>query len=151
MADTAMMEKTTTRTDSTLIDTLNDLRSHELAAIIQYMKHHYVVTGAPGTALAGEFKEIAIAEMRHAEELGERIDYLGGEPTTQPSDIFGTDTEFEKMAATDMRTEEGAVELYRKAVKQFADAGDVVTRRLLEDILADEEDHLNTFGNMIGK
>lgn len=152
MAGTTVMEKQHTTTGSPeLIDTLNELRAAELAAIGQYMRHHYVVTGAPGTALAGEFKEIAVAEMRHAEKLGERIDYLGGEPTTQPSDIMKADTEFEAMAKTDLATEHGAIRMYKDAIKKAETSGDSTTRLLLEEILADEEDHANTFGNMLGQ
>ncbi|GAB4255745.1 MAG: ferritin-like domain-containing protein [Thermoleophilia bacterium] len=137
--------------DNKLIDTLNDLRARELAVIVQYMRHHYVVTGADGAALAGEFKDIAITEMRHAEELGERIDFLGGDPTTKPSPIKGGGKTLQDAAQIDLASEEEAVELYRKAIKEADEAGDVVTRRLLESILEDEEDHVNDFRTMLGQ
>lgn len=136
--------------DSALIDTLNDLRSRELAVCMQYMRHHYLATGPDGLALADEFKEVAITEMKHAEALAERIDFLGGDPTAKPAP-FPTDAKtFEEMAAHDLASENEAVELYKAAVGQAADAGDVTTRRLLESILADEEDHVDTFQRMLG-
>ncbi|MCZ7662664.1 MAG: ferritin-like domain-containing protein [Thermoleophilia bacterium] len=134
-----------------LIDTLNDLRARELAVIVQYMRHHYVLTGADGAALADEFKEVAITEMKHAEALGERIDFLGGDPTTKPSEIMKGGATLSDAASIDLASEEEAVGLYRAAVKEADAAGDVTTRRLLEDILADEEGHMNEFRTMLGK
>ncbi len=135
----------------TLIDTLNDLRARELAVIVQYMRHHYVITGADGAALAGDFKDVAITEMRHAEELGERIDFLGGDPTTKPTEIAKGGHTVTDAAQIDLASEEEAVRLYKEAIKEADAAGDVTTRRLLEDILADEEDHVNTFRVMLGQ
>lgn len=54
-------------------------------------------------------------------------------------------------AETDLASEEEAVGLYRDAIQQAVEAGDVTTRRLLESILADEEDHADTFQRMLGK
>lgn len=134
-----------------LIDTLNDLRARELAVIVQYMRHHYVVTGAEGAALADEFKDIAIVEMRHAEALGERIDFLGGNPTTKTKEIKQGGETVEEAATIDLASENEAVELYEAAIKEADQAGDIVTRRLLEDILGDEEEHVLEFQTMLGK
>lgn len=134
-----------------LIDTLNMLRERELAVIIQYMRHHYQVTGADGLALADEFKEVAITEMKHAEALAERIDFLGGDPTTKPGPIGMGAKALKDMAKMDLASEEDAVKLYKAAIKDIDAFGDVTTRRMLEDILADEEDHVNTFEMMLGK
>lgn len=134
-----------------LVDTLNVLRERELAVVTQYMRHHYQVTGADGLALADEFKSVAITEMRHAETLGERIDFLGGDPTTQPGPIGKGAKSFEQMARMDLASENEAVELYREGIKRADAAGDVTTRRMLEDILADEEEHVDTFQRMLGQ
>jgi bacterioferritin len=134
-----------------LIDTLNELRARELAVVVQYMRHHYIVTGAEGMALAGEFKEVAITEMKHAEALAERIDFLGGDPTTTPAKIKTGASSLEEMASDDLASEDDAVKLYTGAIKKADDAKDVTTRRLLEDILGDEEDHVNTFRMMLGR
>lgn len=137
--------------DQALIDTLNDLRSRELAVCMQYMRHHYLVTGPDGLALADEFKAVAITEMKHAEALAERIDFLGGDPTSKPAPFPTAATTLAEMAETDLASEEEAVDLYKAAVKQADEAGDVTTRRLLESILGDEEDHVDTFQRMLGK
>ena len=138
-------------TESTLIDVLNDLRARELGVIMQYMRQHYTATGPEGMLLADEFKSIAITEMKHAEELAERIDFLGGDPTTIPTHIVKTDNNLAAMAEADLASEEEAVALYTKAIAQALKEGDVTTRRLLESILADEEDHVATFRAMLGK
>lgn len=138
-------------TDMALLDTLNALRARELAVVTQYMRHHYQVTTAEGLALQDEFKEVAITEMKHAEVLAERIDFLGGDPTTKPDEIGTGAKSLEEMARMDLASENDAVRLYRDAILQADSAGDVTTRRMLESILGDEEDHVNTFSTMLGK
>lgn len=134
-----------------VIDVLNDLRARELAVIVQYMRHHYLATGPDGVALAGDFKEIAIAEMKHAEVLAERIDYLGGDPTTKPEAIAGIDARtIAEMASADRDSELDAIARYKEAIGVAADARDVTTRKMFEDILGDEEDHHKTFDDMLG-
>lgn len=134
-----------------LIDVLNDLRSRELAVTMQYMRHHYCATGADGVALAGEFKNVAIAEMKHAEALAERIDYLEGDPTTRPEAIMGMDVyKVVEMAAVDRDSEADAIARYKEAIKVAEQADDVTTRKLLEDILGDEEEHHKVFSDMAG-
>ena len=98
-----------------------------------------------------EFKDVAITEMKHAEKLAERIDFFGGDPTTKPSEIGTGATSLADMAQMDLASELDATKLYRDAIKQADAAGDVTTRRMLESILADEEDHVNTFRTMLGE
>jgi bacterioferritin len=138
-------------TSPALLDTLNELRARELAVIVQYMRHHYQVTGAEGLALADEFKDVAITEMKHAEKLAERIDFLGGDPTTKPWEVGTGASSLTDMATMDLASEQDAVRLYTAAITKVDEEGDITTRRLLEDILGDEEDHVNTFRQMLGK
>ena len=133
-----------------LIDVLNDLRSRELAVVMQYMRQHYTVTGPDGMLHAGTFKSVAITEMKHAESLAERIEFLGGSATTKPEAFASEFAGLREMAKADFSAESDAVMRYKAAVK-IADAhGDPTTRGLLESILADEEDHLKTFSDMLG-
>lgn len=134
-----------------LVDTLNDLRARELAVIMQYMGHHYMITGADAAALGGEFKEVAVTEMKHAESLAERIDYLGGVPVTKPTEIKSGATTVTDAATVNLASEEEAIALYTAAVAEAAASGDITTRKLLEDILGDEEGHADTFRTMLGK
>jgi len=132
------------------IDVLNDLRARELGVIMQYMRQHYVATGPEGMLLAGVFKSVAITEMKHAESLAERIEFLGGTPTTKPA-VFSTDFDgVKEMAKADYSSEADAVMRYKAAIKVATGHEDVTTRKLLEDILGDEEDHLKTFSDMLG-
>lgn len=132
-----------------VIEALNEARARELAVIVQYMKHHYEATGLESPAFTSEVKAISITEMRHAEKLAERIVYLGGTPTAKPTTIKqGGD--LNSMIQDDMDSEAEAIELYNGWIKVADEAGDVTTRRLLEDILADEEEHHNSFKTLLG-
>ena len=64
-----------------VIDLLNQARARELTAITQYMAQHYELEDSDFGKLAGKLKEIGIQEMKHAEQLAERILFLNGEPT----------------------------------------------------------------------
>ncbi len=127
-----------------LLDLLNKGIARELRVTVEYMWNHVKMTGMESEAQGGIFKKIAITEMVHAEEIAERVDYLGGEPTTEPDPITIGKTPRE-MFQIALEAEEGAIKLYRTIIKQAEEEEDFVTRRLFEGILADEEDHHNVF------
>jgi bacterioferritin len=131
-----------------LLDFLNKGIARELQVSIQYMWQHVQVTGMDGVTAEGIFRKIAIAEMKHAERLAERLDYLNGVPTTKPDPIFVGGSLIE-MLKQDEKNEEQAITLYKQAIQVAANEGDYTTRRILEEILAEEEDHINTFGRML--
>ncbi len=112
------------------------------------MWQHVQVTGIDGTTVEDIFRKTAIAEMKHAERLAERLDYLNGVATTKPDPIFVGGSLIE-MLKQDEQDEEDAITLYKQAIQAAASEGDYTTRRLLEDILAEEEDHINTFGKLL--
>ena len=130
--------------DKKIIDVLNEDRADELAAIVQYMIHHYTAEGLESPAVIELFKETAIDEMKHAEALGERINYLGGIPTKTPSEIK-TGGDLKKMVADDLEGENRAIANYKAHIKLAAEAGDPATRLLLEKIVSDEEGHADTW------
>jgi bacterioferritin len=136
--------------NASLIDVLNDLRSRELAVIMQYMRQHYTVTGPEGMLHADTFKGVAMAEMKHAESLAERIEFLGGDSTTKPEKFDSEFSGLKEMAKSDFSAESDAVMRYRAAVKVAAAHDDVTTRKLLEGILGEEEEHLKIFSDMLG-
>jgi len=135
--------------DQKLIEALNKARARELGAIIQYMMHHYTATGMSSPELVDQFKDTAVEEMKHAERLGERIDYLGGEPTTKPTTIH-TGGDLKKMLQDNLAIENEAVEMYRDIIKLAASLGDSTTRLMMEEILAEEEDHVNAWQTALG-
>jgi bacterioferritin len=136
--------------DANLVDVLNDLRSRELAVVMQYMRQHYTVTGPDGMLHADTFKSVAVTEMKHAEALAERIEFLGGSATTQPEKFESEFEGLKEMAKADFSAESDAVMRYRAAIRVADAHGDPTTRRMLEGILNDEEGHLKTFTDMLG-
>jgi bacterioferritin len=132
----------------TLLDLLNKGIARELQVSIQYMWQHIQVTGLDGANVENAFRQIAIAEMKHAEKLAERLDYLDGVPTVKPDPIFVGGSLVE-MLKQDEQNEEEAITLYKQAIQVAQKEGDYTTRRLLEEILAEEESHINTFGKLL--
>ncbi len=106
------------------------------------------MTGVKGFAVKGEFKKIAIAEMKHAEEIAERLVYLGGTPTTKPEPIRVGNT-LKEMIQIDKKDEEGAIAMYRKIIDVARKEGDEVTEKMFREILADEEEHHDTFTGLL--
>ena len=112
------------------------------------MWQHVQVTGTDGAITQNIFRKIAISEMKHAERLAERLDYLNGVATTKPDPIFVGGSLIEMLKQNE-QDEEKAIELYKEAIQTAAHEGDYTTRRLLEEILAEEEDHINIFGKLL--
>ena len=132
-----------------IVEALNKDRADELAAIIQYMKHHYEAEGMDSPEIIDLAKDIAIEEMKHAEKLGERINYLGGIPTKNSSPILeGGD--LRKMIEDDLAKENGAIKQYKEHIKIAVEEEDFTTRLILEEILKDEEGHANQWETVLG-
>jgi len=95
-----------------------------------------------------DLKSIAIAEMKHAEIIAERISYLGGVPTTKPTPIFVGEN-LKEMIERDAKDEKNAITLYKKIIETAEKEGDVTTARLFRKILEDEEEHHDTFTSLL--
>lgn len=131
-----------------LLKKLNDAIAREMQASIQYMWQHIMVKGINAQAIGPIFRQIAIAEMMHAELIAERLDYLGGEPTTQPTPIeIGKNAK--EMLKLDKKAEEEAIAMYKDIIKLAEKESDYTTKKLFEQILADEENHHNTFSSLL--
>ena len=135
-------------TSKQLLEILNKGIARELQVSIQYMWQHVQVTGIMGAVIADKFKEIAITEMKHAEELAERLSYLNGVPTTKPDPIF-VGNSLREMLIQDQKNEEEAILLYKKGVQVAKKEFDFVTESLLVKILSEEEEHADTFGKLL--
>ncbi len=131
-----------------LLDLLNDAVARELQVSIQYMWQHVLWSGVKAFAVKDELKAIAIAEMKHAEEIAERLAYLGGTPTTKPSPIF-VGKNLKEMLKRNINDEEGAIKLYKQIIAVARQEDDEVTKRLFKGILADEEEHHDTFMGLL--
>jgi len=136
--------------DQRLMDVLNKSIARELQVSIQYMWHHVMAVGLEAPAVRDIFKEIAIQEMKHAETFAERLDYLGGVPTTAPSPIF-VGGSLEKMIQDDLRAEQEAVDLYTEGIRIATEVNDPVSRIIFERILESEEGHYKTFSDLLKK
>jgi bacterioferritin len=134
-------------TSQKLKDLLNQAIAREIQVSVQYMWQHVQWMGVEHFAVSGEFKTIAVAEMKHAEKIAERLWYLGGVPTTKPSPI-NIGGELWEMVDNDIKAEVEAIELYKK-IEGVAEAeGDVTTRFIFESILEDEEAHHDFFTSL---
>jgi len=133
-----------------LNDMLNDAISREIQVSIQYMWQHIMAVGIESASVGEIFKSFAITEMKHAEAIAERLDYLGGVPTTQPAPIKVGKT-LTEMLKLDLNAETDAITLYKEIIKVAREEGDETTKKLFLDILSDEEDHHNQFRTLLEK
>jgi bacterioferritin len=133
-----------------LLDMLNDAIAREIQVSVQYMWQHVMVKGINSESVGGVFKGTAMTEMKHAEAIAERLDYLGGVPTTRPTPISIGKTA-KDMLRINKKAEEDAIKLYKVIIAFAAKEGDVVTRKLFESILSDEEEHHNIFSTLLEK
>lgn len=131
-----------------LLGLLNDSIARELQVSIQYMWQHVQWSGVKGFAVQEALQKTAIAEMKHAEAIAERLFYLGGIPTTKPTPIFVGDT-LREMIAQDIKDEEGAIKLYNQVIELARSEGDETTNRLFREILQQEEEHHDLFTSLM--
>jgi bacterioferritin len=146
MADKANVAAT--KVSKSLLEQLNTAIAREIQVSIQYMWQHVQWGGVKGFAVQSAFQSIAVAEMKHAEAIAERLYYLGGIPTTKPAPIFVGST-LKEMIKQDVKDEKNAIDLYKKIVEQARKEGDETTNRLFREILQQEEDHHDTFTTLL--
>ena len=133
-----------------VIEVLNKARAMELFAIHQYMNQHYNLDDMDYGELAANMKLIAIDEMRHAENFAERIKELGGEPTTQKDGKIVTGQAVAVIYEADANQDENTIEAYSSFLAVCKEAGDIVSARLFERIIDEEQAHLTYYDNIDG-
>jgi len=112
------------------------------------MAQHYELEDSDFGKLASKFKEIGIAEMKHAEKLAERILFLKGEPTSKPDGVTKKGQKIAEMLNTNMALESAAMKMYNEAAMVCAAEKDQISKEVFEELLKDEEDHFNYFENV---
>jgi len=127
-----------------LLDMLNGAIAREMQVAVQYMWQHVQWIGVKGFATKDAFEEIAIAEMKHAEAIAERLFYLGGIPTTKPDPIIVGKT-LKEMVTQDIKDEQKAITMYKQIIELARKETDETTAFLFMGILKDEEGHHDTF------
>lgn len=138
------------KASTTLTDMMNKAIAREIQVSIQYMWQHVMAKGFESAEISEVFEEVAIAEMKHAEKIAERLFYFDVIPTTKPDPIT-VGSSVKEMLEIDAKAEEEAIDLYKTIIKQATTEGDSTTRLLFEQILAEEEDHHDTFTTLLGK
>ncbi|MEO8307603.1 MAG: ferritin-like domain-containing protein [Pseudomonadota bacterium] len=139
----------------TVLKLLNEALATEIVCVLRYRRHYFMAEGAVGQAIKGEFLKHAKEEQGHADLIAERIVQLGGEPDFNPDGLSGRShaqyIEGETLASMieeDLVAERIAIESYTEMVAYLAGV-DSTSRRMLEGILANEEEHAEELASML--
>ncbi len=134
---------------------LNEALATELVCVLRYKRHYYSARGSAGRLAATEFLEHANEEQQHADRIAERIVQLGGDPDFDPRTLAGrSHSEYDAheslraMLEADLFAERIAIESYREMVRYFGDR-DPTSRRMMEEILAVEEEHADDLVDLL--
>lgn len=140
-----------------IVKLLNDALATELVCILRYKRHHFTAKGLTAPHIAEEFMVHALEETGHSDRLAERIVQLGGEPDYSPDSLsrrshadYDENLDLKAMVRANLIAERVAVETYRQMIELVGDK-DPTTRRLLEDILHDEEEHADELADLLDK
>lgn len=132
------------------IKKLNKDLEWEYAAAIQYIQHAAVITGPEFDAITKELIVHSNEEMMHAQKISELITDLSGVPTVEVEKREVSD-DSRAMLEQDLKGEETAIERYKERIKQAEELGEYGIRRILEDILMQEEEHRRDLLGSLGK
>ncbi len=131
----------------TVLKLLNEALATEIVCVLRYKAHHYLASGINAKSVAAEFLEHAIEEQEHADQIAERITQLDGTPNFSPDGMSGrSHSEFvvpddlAEMIKENLIAERIAIDSYREIINYVGDR-DTTTKRMLEHILAVEEEH----------
>ena len=129
--------------DPKVIATLNSLLARELTVVNQYMVHAEMCENWGYSRLHEAIQKRAIVEMKHAEKLIERIIFLEGMPIVSELQKLHIGSDIPEMFANDHESEAVAIKDYNTAIVICGDARDYATREILEEILGDEDQHID--------
>ncbi len=133
-----------------IIDALNKVLELEIGAILQYLHHHWTGEGMESAAILPLFEKTSMDEMKHAELVAERINFLEGNPSTKPAPVK-TGGDLRKMMQDDLDGEYGAIEYYKTVIKLADEVGDSTTRLMMEQIVSAEEAHADQWETILQK
>lgn len=138
-------------------DILNQALATEIVCVLRYKRHYYMASGLNKDAVAAEFLEHANDEQGHADSIAERITQLGGAPNFNPEGMASrSHSEYQEgatlveMIKEDLIAERVAIESYGEIIR-FLGEKDPTSRRLMEQILAVEEEHANDMSDLLKK
>ena len=131
----------------TAVRILNEALATEIVCVLRYKRHYFMASGIHAQSVRQEFLQHANEEQGHADQIAERITQLRGEPNFSPEGLASrSHSEYQEgksltdMIKEDLVAERVAIESYSEMIKYFGDK-DPTTRRMLEEILAKEEEH----------
>jgi bacterioferritin len=140
-----------------VIKLLNEALATEIVCVLRYKRHYFMATGISSLSVKGEFLKHATEEQVHADQLAERIVQLGGEPNLSPEGMLSrSHSEYVEgdslveMLTEDLVAERIAIDSYREMVT-YVGTDDPTTRRILEGILAQEEEHAEDLASLLKK
>ena len=135
-----------------IVKLLNDALATELVCVLRYKRHHFTAHGMASPRVAEEFMVHANEEAAHADKIAQRIVQLGGEPDFSPDSLsarshadYNAALGLREMVTANLVAERVAVESYRQMIGEV----DPTTRRMLEEILADEEEHADEMKDLL--
>ena len=141
-----------------VIKLLNDSLATELVCVLRYRNHHYMsaaVGGIAGHAISDELMKHSQEEQAHADRIAERITQLGGEPDFSPKSLAGrshadyvVSDSLRGMLTEDLVAERIAIDTYGAIIRYLADK-DPTTRRMMEQILEQEEEHADDLADFL--
>ena len=134
---------------------LNTALATEIVCILRYRRHHFTAKGIHAQAVAEEFLEHAQEEQEHADRIAKRIVELGGEPDFDPEGLpsrshseYVEGDDLVSMIREDLVAERIAIESYTEMIRYIGD-GDPTSRRIMEEVLAKEEEHADELLTLI--
>jgi bacterioferritin len=140
-----------------IIKLLNDSLATELVCVLRYKRHHFTANGVSSPKIAEEFMVHAKEEEAHADRLARRIVQLGGEPDFSPDSLlqrshaaYDDSTDLRAMITANLVAERVAIEAYSQMITLIG-GKDSTTRRLLEDILSEEQGHAEELRDWLGE
>lgn len=139
-----------------IIQLLNDSLATELVCVLRYKRHYFTAQGRASAKIADEFLVHANEETVHADRLAQRIVQLGGEPNFAPDSLiarshadYDDSADLAAMIRANLVAERVAIEAYSQIIAMIGDK-DSTTRRLIEDILSDEQEHAEELKDWLG-
>lgn len=139
----------------TVLRLLNEALATELVCNLRYRRHYHMASGLKASVAADEFLEHAEQELEHADRLAERIVQLGGAPDFNPEGLtrrsraqYVEGANLREMIVENLVAERIAIDSYREIV-QYLGEHDPTTRRIFEDILAQEEEHADDMASLL--
>ena len=139
----------------TVIKLLNEALATEIVCVLRYKRHYFMASGINSLSVKAEFLQHVIEEQAHADQLAERIVQLGGEPDLSPEGLLNrSHSEYVEgdslveMITEDLIAERIAIDSYREMIAHVG-TDDPTTRRVLEGILAQEEEHAEDLASLL--